>query len=122
MKDFFKLREELQLREATSRWDHYDNVAKIHDEKAKEHEKIASDRRPANNTVKQSQSHQTNTDAYHAHRTAARLARSAADAHYNNPNTAADATDAYNKAAAKAKQHSSTAREAEAEESRNKDK
>ena len=124
MKDFFQLREELQLREETSRIDHFKNVAKNHDEKASNHEKTSKDaysrRHSMGKIGKQSKSYQSNSEAHFAHTEAARLARKVADTHYKDPDSAAAATHEYNKAAAKAKQHSNTANEHEAEEARNK--
>lgn len=123
MKDFFQLRQELQLREATSPQDHFDNVAKNHEEKAMDHSKT---QKAAFNRAKStgggmaghSKSHIANLAAYHAHQDAARHARKVADAHYKDPNSAAAATAKYHKAAAIAKQHSQKAREAESEELR----
>jgi len=127
MKDFFQLRQELQLREATSPQDHFDNVAKNHEEKAADHsktQKAAFTRAKAagGGMAGHSKSHIANLAAYHAHQDAARHARKAADAHYKDPNAAKAATAKYHKAAAVAKQHSQKAREAEAEDLRNKDK
>lgn len=120
MKDFFQLREELNLHKIDEsikdRGSHFENVAKNHNEKHKYHQALAYE------SEKNSPQRKAHERAASLHQTAAMTAKRVSDVHnpeHPDHHKVDDHTADYHNDAKKAKEAEAVARESESEKRKN---